>query len=98
VHSERGDVTVMKKIQKKVCKATRVSMINQKCICREEAINTEDKKWFSITSKKYFQKTEETDINDFNKCVIRQTINDFYSGFRLHNLYNRKYLPDDGQK
>jgi hypothetical protein len=35
-------------------------------------------KSFSIKNKNNFQKKEKTDIDTFDKCIIKQTINEFH--------------------
>lgn len=66
------------KIQERVCDATGVSVRTLRRIVKEEKQCIQSESSFSTPNKKRFRKKPKTDIDDFDLCVIRRTINEFH--------------------
>jgi signal recognition particle GTPase len=77
--AERGKVINVNQIQNHVSEATGVSLSSLKCILKEYEHNKRVRKEFGTPHKKRPRRKVKTDIDDFDKCVIRRMINEFHT-------------------
>lgn len=76
--AEEGEVKNLKSVQDRVSEATGVSVRSLQRILREQKINENNGTSFSTPNKKRPRKKVKTDIDEFDKSVIRRTINEFH--------------------
>ncbi|KDR06849.1 hypothetical protein L798_03504 [Zootermopsis nevadensis] len=77
--ADSGNVINVNQIQNRVSEATGVSISTLKRILKEYEHNKRVGKEFSTPHKKRPRRKIKTDVDDFDKCVIRRTINEFHT-------------------
>lgn len=75
--AEEGPI-LLKEVQKRVAEATGISRSSVQRILKENKTNLEVEQSFSTPRKSRPKKKVKTEIDDFDKCVIRRTINEFH--------------------
>jgi len=77
--ADSGKTINVDRIQTRVSEATGVSVSTLKRILKEHEHNKRVGKEFSTPHKKRPRRKIKTDIDEFDKCVIRRTINEFHT-------------------
>jgi hypothetical protein len=76
--AEAGEAKHLQQVQKRVAEATGVSVSSVKRILAEQRKNVEEGKCFGTPHKTRPRRKFKTDIDDFDKSVIRRTIHEFH--------------------
>jgi hypothetical protein len=76
--AEHGGAINLNRVQSRVSQATGVSVSSIKRILKEEKTCTQSCSQFSTPNKKRIRKRPKTDIDDFDICVVRRTVNEFH--------------------
>ena len=73
-----GKIMNLTQVQARVCKATGISRSTIQRILKERENNLAENKCFNTPHKKRPRRKSKTELDDFDKCVIRRTINKFH--------------------